>query len=309
MSRPTVLQVGRFPTRFNERLQRDYQLIRLWEQKDFIAEHGAEVDIVVTSARYGCSAEQLAQMPNLKAICSFGVGHDSIAVEEARARGIPISTTPEVLNECVADTAIGLIIDTARQFAASDQHVRQGNWLKGQYPLTRKVSGKKLGIVGFGRIGKEIAKRAAGFDMDIRYHNRRPDPSADYGYEADLKALASWADFLVLACPGGASTHHLIDAEVLAALGAEGILVNISRGSVVDEPALVAALQAGTLGGAGLDVFEDEPRVPEALFAMPNVVLLPHVGSATEETRLAMENLVFDNLDAFIERGELITPL
>nr|WP_312969835.1 2-hydroxyacid dehydrogenase [Pseudomonas sp.] len=309
MSRPTVLQVGRFPARFNERLQRDYQLIRLWEQKDFIAEHGAEVDIVVTSARYGCSAEQLAQMPNLKAICSFGVGHDSIAVEQARARGIPISTTPEVLNECVADTAIGLIIDTARQFAASDQHVRQGNWLKGQYPLTRKVSGKKLGIVGFGRIGKEIAKRAAGFDMDIRYHNRRPDPSADYGYEADLKALANWADFLVLACPGGASTHHLIDAEVLAALGAEGILVNISRGSVVDEPALVAALQAGTLGGAGLDVFEDEPRVPEALFAMPNVVLLPHVGSATEETRLAMENLVFDNLDAFIERGELITPL
>ncbi len=309
MSRPTVLQVGRFPARFNERLQRDYQLIRLWEQKDFIAEHGAEVDIVVTSARYGCSAEQLAQMPNLKAICSFGVGHDSIAVEEAKARGIPISTTPEVLNECVADTAIGLIIDTARQFAASDQHVRQGNWLKGQYPLTRKVSGKRLGIVGFGRIGKEIAKRAAGFDMDIRYHNRRPDPSADYGYEADLKALASWADFLVLACPGGASTHHLIDAEVLAALGAEGILVNISRGSVVDEPALVAALQAGTLGGAGLDVFEDEPRVPEALFAMPNVVLLPHVGSATEETRLAMENLVFDNLDAFIERGELITPL
>lgn len=309
MSRPTVLQVGRFPARFNERLQRDYQLIRLWEQKDFIAEHGAEVDIVVTSARYGCSAEQLAQMPNLKAICSFGVGHDSIAVEEAKARGIPISTTPDVLNECVADTAIGLIIDTARQFAASDQHVRQGNWLKGQYPLTRKVSGKKLGIVGFGRIGKEIAKRAAGFDMDIRYHNRRPDPSADYSYEADLKALASWADFLVLACPGGASTHHLIDAEVLAALGAEGILVNISRGSVVDEPALVAALQAGTLGGAGLDVFEDEPRVPEALFAMPNVVLLPHVGSATEETRLAMENLVFDNLDAFIERGELITPL
>ncbi|XXF09766.1 2-hydroxyacid dehydrogenase [Pseudomonas sp. D2-3] len=309
MSRPTVLQVGRFPPRFNERLQRDYQLIRLWEHKDFLTERGAEVDIVVTSARYGCSAEQLAQMPNLKAICSFGVGHDSIAVEEAEARGILISTTPDVLNECVADTAIGLVIDTARQFSASDQHVRQGKWLKGQYPLTRKVSGKKLGIVGFGRIGKEIAKRAAGFDMHIRYHNRRPDPSTDHVYEADLKALAGWADFLVLACPGGASTHHLIDAEVLAALGAEGTLVNISRGSVVDEQALVAALQAGKLGGAGLDVFEDEPRVPEALFAMPNVVLLPHVGSATEETRLAMENLVFDNLDAFIERGELITPL
>ena len=309
MSRPTVLQVGRFPERFNERLQRDYQLVRLWEQKDFLAERGAEIDIVVTSARYGCSAEQLAQMPNLKAICSFGVGYDSIAVEAAKARGIVISTTPDVLNECVADTAIGLLIDTARQFTASDQHVRQGKWLKGQFPLTRKVSGKKLGIVGFGRIGKDIAKRAAGFDMDIRYHNRRQDPSTAYGYEADLKALASWADFLVLACPGGASTYHLIDAAVLEALGPQGIVVNIARGSVIDEQALVAALQAGTLGGAGLDVFEDEPRVPEALFGMPNVVLLPHVGSATEETRLAMENLVFDNLDAFIARGELITPL
>ncbi len=310
MSRPNVLQVGRFPNRFNERLQRDYSLTRLWEQpKDYLAEHGADIDIVVTSARYGCSAEQLAQMPNLRAICSFGVGYDSIAVDEAKARGIPISTTPDVLNECVADTAIGLIIDTARQFSASDQHVRQGKWLKGQYPLTRKVSGKKLGIVGFGRIGKDIAKRAAGFDMDIRYHNRRPDPTTDYGYEADLKALAGWADFLVLACPGGASTHHLIDAAVLEALGPQGIVVNIARGSVIDEQALVAALQAGTLGGAGLDVFEDEPRVPEALFEMPNVVLLPHVGSATEETRLAMENLVFDNLDAFIERGELVTAL
>ncbi|MDQ7984150.1 2-hydroxyacid dehydrogenase [Pseudomonas sp. G34] len=309
MSRPTVLQVGRFPPRFNERLQRDYQLVRLWEQKDFLSERGADIDIVVTSARYGCSAEQLAQMPNLKAICSFGVGYDSIAVDEAKARGIVISTTPDVLNECVADTAIGLVIDTARQFAASDRHVRQGKWLNGQYPLTRKVSGKKLGIVGFGRIGKDIAKRATGFDMEIRYHKRREDPDSGYRFEADLKALATWADFLVLACPGGAATHHLIDAEILAALGANGILVNIARGTVVDEQALVAALQAGTLGGAGLDVFEDEPRVPEALFGMPNVVLLPHVGSATEETRLAMENLVFDNLDAFIERGELITPL
>ncbi|TBU96363.1 2-hydroxyacid dehydrogenase [Phytopseudomonas dryadis] len=310
MSRPNVLQVGRFPNRFNERLQRDYQLTRLWEQpQDFLAEHGATVDIVVTSARYGCSAEQLAQMPNLRAICSFGVGYDSIAVEQAKARGIQISTTPDVLNDCVADLAMGLIIDSARQMSASDQHVRQGKWLKGQYPLTRKVSGKNLGIVGFGRIGKDIAKRAAGFDMAIRYHNRRQDPGSDYGYEADLKALARWADFLVLACPGGAATHHLIDAAVLEALGADGILINIARGSVVDEQALVAALQAGTLGGAGLDVFEDEPRVPEALFEMPNVVLLPHVGSATEETRLAMENLVFDNLDAFIERGELVTAL
>lgn len=310
MSRPKVLQLGRFPERFNRRLQEGYELTRLWEQPaGFLAEHGAGIDILVTSARYGCSAEQLAQMPNLRAICSFGVGYDSIDIGAARDRGIPVSNTPDVLNECVADLAMGLVIDTARQIPASDQYVRQGKWLKGQYPLTRKVSGKNLGIVGLGRIGKDIARRASGFDMTIRYHNRRQDTACDYGFEPDLKALARWADFLVLACPGGAATYHLIDAEVLEALGAKGILVNISRGSVVDEQALVAALQAGTLGGAGLDVFEDEPRVPEALFSLPNVVLLPHVASGTEETRLAMEDLVLANLDAFIERGELITPL
>ncbi|WP_339413956.1 2-hydroxyacid dehydrogenase [Pseudomonas sp. EA_35y_Pfl2_R5] len=312
MSKPQVLQIGPLSERFNRTLAEQYKVTALWQQADpltFLHEQGQQFELLVSSARFGCSIEQLACLPNLRAICSFGVGYDPYPLELLRERGIAISTTPDVLNDCVADLAMGLIIDTARQLSAADRFVRQGQWLAGNYPLTRKVSGKKLGIVGLGRIGQAIARRAEGFAMPVRYHKRRQDPSSPYGFEADLLALAQWADFLLLACPGGAATHHLIDAEVLGALGPQGILVNIARGSVVEQSALVAALVNGTLGGAGLDVFEGEPKVPEALFALPNVVLLPHVGSGTVETRLQMEELVLANLQAFIERGELLTPL
>lgn len=312
MSKPQVLQIGALSERFNRTLAERYDVTALWQQSEplaFLQAQGERFEFMVSSARFGCTAEQLALLPNLKAICSFGVGYDPYPLELLRDRGIVISTTPDVLNDCVADLAMGLVIDTARQLAASDRFVREGKWLSGSYPLTRKVSGKKLGIVGLGRIGQAIARRAEGFAMPVRYHKRQQDPSSPHGFEADLLELARWADFLVLACPGGAATHHLIDADVLAALGPQGILVNIARGSVVDQPALVAALLSGTLGGAGLDVFEGEPKVPEALFALPNVVLLPHVGSGTVETRLQMEELVFANLQAFIDQGELLTPL
>ncbi len=312
MSTPKVLQIGALSERFNRTLAERYEVTALWQQAEplsFLRERGAEFELMVSSARFGCTAEQLGLLPKLRAICSFGVGYDPYPLDVLRDRGIVISTTPDVLNDCVADLAMGLVIDTARQLAASDRFVRDGQWLTGSYPLTRKVSGKKLGIVGLGRIGQAIARRAEGFAMPVRYHKRQADPSSPYAYEADLLALAQWADFLVLACPGGAATHHLINAEVLAALGPQGILVNIARGSVVDQPALVDALLAGTLGGAGLDVFEGEPKVPEALFALPNVVLLPHVGSGTVETRWQMEELVFANLQAFIDKGELLTPL
>ena len=312
MNTPKVLQIGALSERFNRTLAQRYDVTALWQQADpqtFLREHGADFELLASSARFGCSAEQLACLPNLRAICSFGVGYDPYPLELLRERGIAISTTPEVLNDCVADLAMGLMIDTARQLAACDRFVREGLWLSGSYPLTRKVSGKKLGIVGFGRIGQAIARRAEGFAMPVRYHKRQQDPSSAYGYEANLLELARWADFLVLACPGGAATHHLINAQVLAALGAQGILVNVARGSVVDQSALVTALLNGTLGGAGLDVFEGEPKVPQALFALPNVVLLPHVGSGTVETRLQMEELVFANLQAFIDKGELLTPL
>ncbi|MND67284.1 Glyoxylate/hydroxypyruvate reductase B [compost metagenome] len=251
----------------------------------------------------------LQRMPNVRAICSFGVGYDAIAVDEARQRGIQVSYTPDVLNDCVADLAMGLLIDSARRISAADRFVRAGLWPVGHFPLARKVSGKCLGIVGLGRIGKDVARRAGGFDMQVRYHNRRPDADSPYGFEPDLLELARWADFLVLTCPGGERTRHLISAPVLDALGPEGILINVARGSVVDEEALVAALLEGRLGGAGLDVFEAEPRVPEALLGLDNVVLAPHIGSGTMDTRLQMEELVFANLRAFIDEGEVLTPV
>ncbi|MDE3738100.1 2-hydroxyacid dehydrogenase [Pseudomonas resinovorans] len=309
---PKILHVGPLTERFNQRLAHEHDAVPLWQQGDalaFLDAHGTAFEVVVTSARFGCSAAMLERLPNVRAICSFGVGYDAIAIEAARQRGIQVSSTPDVLNDCVADLAMGLLIDCARRISAADRFVRAGLWPAGNFPLARKVSGKRLGIVGLGRIGKDVARRAEGFDMLVRYHNRRPDADAPYGFEPDLLALARWADFLVLTCPGGTATHHLISAAVLEALGPEGILINVARGSVVDEPALVAALAEGRLGGAGLDVFESEPHVPEALFALDNVVLAPHVGSGTRDTRLQMEELVFANLRAFLDKGEVLTPV
>ena len=306
-----ILQIGPMTERFNRRLAAEHEVFRFWEQgADAVLEQHAErIDIVVTSARFGCKAALIERLPSLRAIVSFGVGYDSIDIEGAKARGISVSNTPDVLNDCVADLAFGLIIDCARQMSAADRFVRAGDWPSGSLPLARKVSGKKLGIVGLGRIGEAVAKRSSGFDMEVRYHNRRPVEGSIHGYEASLSELACWADFLVVACPGGESTRHLVSRQVLDALGANGILVNVSRGSVVDESALVDALRDGRLGGAGLDVYAQEPTVPEALFKLPNVVLLPHIGSATEETRLAMEELLFANLQAFLERGEMVTAV
>ncbi|WP_297842704.1 2-hydroxyacid dehydrogenase [Pseudomonas sp.] len=312
MANPRLLQVGPLTDRFNQRLAASYDVQQLWTQADpvaFLNEHGAEFNIVITSARFGCSAAQLAAMPSVKAICSFGVGYDAIAVGAANARGIQISNTPDVLNDCVADLAMGLIIDSARKIALGDRFVRDGSWGAKPFPLGRSVTGKKLGIVGLGRIGKEVVKRSSGFSMEARYHNRKPDATSPLQYEADLVELARWSDFLVLTCVGGPSTHHLISTEVLEALGETGTVINVSRGTVIDEDALVAALVSGKLGGAGLDVFEAEPKVPNALLELPNVVLLPHIGSGTEETRLGMEEMLFSNLEAFLERGEVVNAV
>nr|WP_272887202.1 2-hydroxyacid dehydrogenase [Stutzerimonas stutzeri] len=289
----------------------EHEVLRIWDQDAdaLLDQHAQRIEIVVTSARFGCTAELIGRLPNLRAIISSGVGYDSIAVGAARARGIPVSNTPDVLNDCVADLAFGLVIDCARQMSRADRFVRNGEWPSGGLPLARKVYGKRLGIVGLGRIGEAVAKRSSGFDMQVRYHNRRPVVGCEYGYESDLIELARWSDFLVLTCPGGESTRNLINRAVLDALGSKGMLINVSRGSVVDEPALVEALLEGRLGGAGLDVYAREPSVPQALLDLPNVVLLPHIASATEETRLAMEELLLANLRTFIERGELVTAV
>ena len=228
----------------------------------------------------------------------FGVGLDRLPLDAARAAGLPVGYTPDVLNDCVADLAMGLLIDGARRIAAADRFVRRGDWLQGRFPLATKVSGKRLGIVGLGRIGQAVARRAAGFDMDIAYHNRRPVDGVAWRHEPALLALAEWADFLVLTVAASADTRHLINADVLAALGPKGLLVNVARGSVVDEAGLIACLQNGSLGGAALDVFEDEPHVPEALLALDQVVLTPHMASGTHETRQAMADLTLANLRA-----------
>lgn len=243
--------------------------------------------------------ELIARLPALEIIAVMGVGYDGVDVAAAKARGVKVTHTPDVLNDDVADLAIGLMLGAARQLPQADRHVREGRWLQGNMPLARKMSGARLGIVGMGRIGKAIATRAAAFGMSIAYTARSAKPELAYAFVATPAALAAQSDFLVLITPGGAGTRKLIDAEVLAALGkgrGEGILVNVARGSVVDEAALIDALERGVIAGAGLDVFEDEPRVPQRLIDLPHVVLAPHIGSATQATRQAMADLAFDNL-------------
>ena len=312
MSRPRVLQAGRLMPELEAALAERFECHALLNEEDprrFLAEHGAGFTAMATSSKNGADAALMDALPNLKAIAHFGVGYDTVDVAAASQRGIAVSNTPDVLNDCVADVAMGLLIDAARGLSASDRFVRRGDWLKGQFPLTTRVSGKKLGIAGLGRIGQAIAKRAQGFDMEIRYHTRTPVAGVAFPHEASLAGLAQWCDFLVVIVSGGPATRHLVSAEVIAALGPQGYLVNVSRGSVVDEAALVDALVNRRLAGAGLDVFADEPRVPQALLALDNVVLLPHLASGTRETRQAMADLVLANLHSFFERGRLVTPV
>jgi lactate dehydrogenase-like 2-hydroxyacid dehydrogenase len=243
----------------------------------------------------------MAQLPALKVVSVFGVGYDGVDIATARQRGIAVTHTPGVLSDDVADLAMALMLALARGLARADQHVRTGQWPKGGLPLGRKVSGARLGIVGLGRIGQAIAQRAKAFDMDIAYTTRTEKPGTGFRYYPSAQALAAEVDFLVVITPGGAGTRHLINADVLKALGPNGYLINVARGSVVDEDALVAALTAGTIAGAGLDVFANEPHVPEALWALPNVVLTPHIASATAQTRQAMADLAFANMVAGVE--------
>jgi lactate dehydrogenase-like 2-hydroxyacid dehydrogenase len=311
--RPHVLQIGSLMPVLEQWLRERYVLTALDRASDpaaFLAKDGARFAGVATSANFGISAEQIAAMPKLRVISCFGVGIDKIAMEAARSRGIAVGYTPDILNDCVADTAFALLLDVARATPEADRYVRAGKWPQGGvngFHLGRKVSGARLGMIGLGRIGRTIVRRAQGFDMDIRYHTRRVVDDAPLGYVSSLVDLARWADFLVVITAGGPGTRHLVNADVLAALGPRGFLINVSRGSVIDEKALVRALAKKKIAGAGLDVFENEPQVPEELLHMDNVVLLPHIASATEETRQAMAQRVIDNLDLFFAEGRLIS--
>jgi lactate dehydrogenase-like 2-hydroxyacid dehydrogenase len=305
-----LLNAGRLPPALVERLAQAYDLATLpppAERAAFLAAHGSEFTALVTSAAVGADAALIGALPHLKVISSFGVGLDKIDVEGAQARGIPVGYTPDVLNDCVADLAFGLVIDAARGMSAADRFVRRGDWIRGQFPLARKVSGAKLGIVGMGRIGRAIAERSTGFSMDVRYHTRRVVPDVQWQHEPSLLELARWCDFLVVITAGGPATRHLVDAAVLDALGRDGFLVNVARGSVIDEAALISALSEKRIAGAGLDVYEDEPNVPPALLALDNVTLMPHIASSTRETRQAMADRVFDNLHSFFAEGRLVS--
>jgi hydroxypyruvate reductase len=308
--KPKVLQYGRLMPSLERQLTEAFDLHRLADETDpksFLAARGAEFIGLATGGF--ADAALIAALPSLKVISSFGVGVDKIDLVAAGKRGILVGNTPDVLNDCVADLAIGLAIDVARGLSASDRYLRRGEWPKAPYPLQRRVSGKCMGIVGLGRIGKAIAHRATAFDMPLRYHNRRPAADTAIAYEPSLIELARWSDFLVVIVPGGAATRHLINEAVLDALGPEGFLINVARGSVVDEPALVRALRDKRIAGAALDVFENEPQVPAELMQLDNAVLLPHVGSATLETRAAMAQRVFDNLQEFFARGRLVSAI
>ena len=309
-----VLQVGPLKPSLAQTLQDDYAAYVLpdegAERESFLSSHGEEITAVVTSGRTGVDAGLMSALPNLGAVVNFGVGYDTTDMDAAAARGVAVSNTPDVLTDCVADTAVGLMIDVMRQFSASDRYVRAGRWpVEGMYPLTRQVSNTRVGIIGLGRIGSAIAKRLSAFDCSISYHNRNQVAESAYEYVSSPEELAQGVDVLIVAAAGGSGTRKLVNREVIDALGADGYLVNIARGSVVDEEALVEALTEGRLAGAGLDVFADEPQVPEALLTMDNVVVLPHVGSGTVQTRAAMESLTLRNLDSFLASGELVTPV
>jgi lactate dehydrogenase-like 2-hydroxyacid dehydrogenase len=307
-----VLQLAPIGPLADDSLAADFKAVRFWELDDsalWLARFGDDVGVVATSVRAGCSAELISRLPHLGAICSWGVGYDTIDVAAAAARGIQVSVTPDVLDDCVADMAWALLLATARRLGAADRYVRDGHWQRlGEFPLSTRVSSKRLGILGLGRIGTAIARRGEGFSMAVAYHGRGPRKDVPYRFEPSLRALAEWSDFLVVACPGGDRTHHLVSSAVLRALGPRGILVNVARGSVVDTRALVDALEGGRLGGAGLDVVEGEPGAPVALRSRDDVVFSPHVGSATFETRQAMEQLVIDNVRAFLRSGQVATP-
>ncbi|MEZ5450995.1 MAG: 2-hydroxyacid dehydrogenase [Thiolinea sp.] len=307
-----LLIIGGITPAMQEQLEQTFRLQFLRDLDDpqgWLEEHGAQFEYVLTNGHDGVKPEYMAALPGLKLISNYGVGYDAIDARLAAQRGILVTHTPDVLNAEVATTALLLLLACYRELLPNDAHVRSGRWAtQGNAPLSRSADNRTIGIVGLGRIGQAIADKLAPFNSRILYHSRS-EKDVPYEYFADLTAMARAAEVLICITPGGASTRHLINREVLEALGPDGVLINVSRGSVVDEAALIDALENGTLGRAGLDVFEQEPQVPERLRALPNVVLTPHVGSGTVETRAAMGQLTVDNLLQHVKDGTVISPV
>lgn len=304
-----ILVTAPLPSFLYDPLRADYRCHDYAQAKDkraLLAAEGARIRGLVQGGGTATPTELLEQLPKLEIISVFGVGYDGVPVAYCKKRGLKVTNTPDVLTDDVADVALALVLMTGRGFVRLNRFVHAGDWEKRGPELTTKLGGRKVGILGLGRIGKAIAERVRAMGMKVAYTGRKPQ-DVPYEYVGDLKTLAAGVDFLVVACPGGEATRNIVNADVLAALGKKGTLINIARGSIVDEPALVAALKAGTIKGVGLDVFADEPHIPAELLAMDNVVLLPHVGSATRETRQAMGDLCKANLDAYFGGKGVLT--
>ncbi len=286
-----------------------HETAQIEDMAGWLTSHGPEIEFVLTDGHLGVPQPILDALPNLQIISSYGVGYDAIDVDAATRRGIPVCHTPGVLTDEVATTAVMLYLALWRNLEAQSSLARSGRWGNGHaLPLSRTADGRVVGILGLGRIGQAIAKKLEAFGATILYHGRTKK-DVPYRFHSDLSEMARACDTLICAAPGDASTRHLIDAKVIEALGPEGYLINVGRGSTVDEDALITALADGTLGGAGLDVFENEPHIPEALRALSNVILTPHIGSATVETRRAMGDLAIDNLLAQRDGAALLTPV
>ncbi len=310
VNRTRVLVPGKINQRVLDRLADAFEIVRI-ESADpaLVTADMRDVRAVAVSGRV--PGDLMDALPQLEIIANFGVGYDGVEVGHAAKKGIAVSNTPDVLTEEVADTAVGLLLNTLRQLPQAEQWLRQGRWNReGAFPLSPlSLRGRSVGLYGLGRIGLAIAKRLEAFGVSIAYHTRSPREGLSYAYHPTLVGMAGAVDTLVVIVPGTEATRRTVDAEVLAALGSNGVLINVGRGSTVDEQALIAALQGGVIAGAGLDVFENEPQVPEALVALPNVSLLPHVASASVVTRDAMADLVADNILAWFSTGKALTPV
>jgi lactate dehydrogenase-like 2-hydroxyacid dehydrogenase len=309
--KPNLLLTGKMVPVIEENVDKLFTVHRLANAKDreaFLAEVSPNIQAIATAGHFSVTAAMMEKMPKLEIVSNFGVGYDSVDAKWAGEHGIVVTNSPDVLNDEVADTTIALLLNTIRELPQSEQYLRAGKWLEKPYPLTATLRDRTIGIVGMGRIGKVIAKRLEGFDRPIVYHSRKP-ADVSYKHYPDLVAMAKDVDVLIVIVPGGAATKNLINAEVLKALGPNGVLINVARGTVVDEPALIEALKNKTILAAGLDVFAQEPKVPAELIAMQNVVLFPHVASATHWTRRAMGQLVVDNLTSWAAGKGPVTPV
>jgi lactate dehydrogenase-like 2-hydroxyacid dehydrogenase len=310
--KPDILAVGKLAPALEAGLRQTYTFHERLPESDAAAGSAIAKQVrgIVARASLPVSREVIASLPALEIISVFGVGYDKVDVAAARERSIVVTNTPDVLNEDVADTAMALLLCVARGIPAAERFLRQSLWKPNvKFPLMRKVSGARLGIIGLGRIGSAIAHRAEGFGMAIAYSDLEPKAGVSYKYYGSTEELAAAVDFLVVVAYGGPTTRGLVNAGVLKALGSKGFLINVARGSIVDEPALVEALKAGVIRGAGLDVFANEPNVPAELLNMDNVVLTPHLASATEQTRKAMADLVLANLEAYFAGKGALTPV